>query len=463
MGGSSGVAHESSPDRLGEGGTFEETGGGGPTSAAGASHRRTEENAEYVGGGGCDCQITTNSSSTKAFGLLVLFGTTIDNGATKASSSGIAASKQRYRAAIRRVRYRPLLAIADSGVSAAFCANGAYGVALTPHTRQLNPMAQRNVLYDYEASRVSIRAKALLSTFAERVWAWRRSAGAPFPILLPGTGAELIFFIGEPPSLVGLNGERRKLPSACVMSLRSQSAVIEAKASTKFVSVRIRTGMLGPLLGRNPSEFHDTCAPVEALLGEGCIELTERIQSLCLEDALAAVYDYTQTLATFARRPEPFVEEAMRQLYYASSLTRIDALSVELGITRRHLERRFLATTGLGPKHYQRIARVHHTVRHLLLSRESDYLATAVAYGFCDQAHFIHELRALTGLRPSAILTDCQFRSHFYNPPSVPAAILVTHEEPRRSVGHHCGDSPSETRLRTRCRGGTAGARGRNE
>jgi len=55
-------------------------------------------------------------------------------------------------------------------------------------------------------------------------------------------------------------------------------------------------------------------------------------------------------------------------------------------------------------------------VRHLLLARETDYLDAALARGYYDQAHFIHEFRALSGQTPTQLLTPETFMSHFYNP-----------------------------------------------
>ena len=56
------------------------------------------------------------------------------------------------------------------------------------------------------------------------------------------------------------------------------------------------------------------------------------------------------------------------------------------------------------------------TSGRLLLEQRSGYLETALASGFYDQAHFIHECRDFTGRSPGELLTRENFLSHFYNP-----------------------------------------------
>ena len=80
------------------------------------------------------------------------------------------------------------------------------------------------------------------------------------------------------------------------------------------------------------------------------------------------------------------------------------ALSRRLSISERQLRRRFERTIGLRPSSYARIARVQRAVR---LALKNGWTWTAVAYeaGFSDQAHLAREVRALTGYRPSRLIS----------------------------------------------------------
>jgi AraC-like DNA-binding protein len=255
-----------------------------------------------------------------------------------------------------------------------------------------------------------------------------------------------MFFLGAPPLLIHSSGKGERLPQACVLNLRTHSARFETEGPLRIVSLRVRTGMLGELSHVSPEEHADACVPAELVFGPQVLAVSDHVATLSTRNAILAIHDFARPLVMRARITEPYVRQAARRLYYGAARERIAPLAAELGVTRRHLERRFLASTGLSPKTYQRIARLHHTVRELLLGHRSSYLSTALRHGFCDQAHFIHDLRELSGLRPTELLTESEFRSHFYNRPSGLDVILHGDDAPQRNRRHDRCNPPRKTR-----------------
>ena len=72
-------------------------------------------------------------------------------------------------------------------------------------------------------------------------------------------------------------------------------------------------------------------------------------------------------------------------------------------VTRRHLERLFQDEVGLRLKQVARITRIQ-SVLAVLRARPSDSGAEIAArFGYSDQAHLIHECRALTGRTPARL------------------------------------------------------------
>ncbi|MCI0434920.1 MAG: helix-turn-helix domain-containing protein [Gemmatimonadetes bacterium] len=96
----------------------------------------------------------------------------------------------------------------------------------------------------------------------------------------------------------------------------------------------------------------------------------------------------------------------------------IDRLAVETGMTRRHLERRFLDAVGVTPKRLARIARFQ---RALCVLERADSARrsteTAVACGYADQSHFIRDFRALAGCSPTRhLLRQAELTGFFVSP-----------------------------------------------
>jgi AraC-like DNA-binding protein len=93
----------------------------------------------------------------------------------------------------------------------------------------------------------------------------------------------------------------------------------------------------------------------------------------------------------------------------------VDRLARDLSCTRRHLERRFLATVGVGPKRLARIARFQHALR--LLEQDPSArrgTATAAACGYADQAHFIRDFRDFAGCAPGEHLLNQGLLTGFF-------------------------------------------------
>jgi AraC-like DNA-binding protein len=97
------------------------------------------------------------------------------------------------------------------------------------------------------------------------------------------------------------------------------------------------------------------------------------------------------------RDPDPLVSWAAEQLRH--NPVRIRLLATELGISERHLSRRFRAIFGISPKEFARTARLE----KVLAARAAGLAWADLSYacGFADQAHMINDTRAILGTSPN--------------------------------------------------------------
>ena len=107
----------------------------------------------------------------------------------------------------------------------------------------------------------------------------------------------------------------------------------------------------------------------------------------------------------------------------------IDEAARQVGLTRRHLERRFRRTVGISPKRLARITRFQHALR--LLERQGGSLpapgtSTAAECGYADQAHFIRDFKDLAGCAPGEHLLRRAELTGFFTPVASAAARAVS-------------------------------------
>jgi len=94
----------------------------------------------------------------------------------------------------------------------------------------------------------------------------------------------------------------------------------------------------------------------------------------------------------------------MRQAQELDDLMSVSKLTNTIGISQRHLSRRFQQYIGLSPKEYLRVSRF---IRSLEFLKEYPARSlTEIAYdsGYYDQSHFIRDYRAYTGYTPGELV-----------------------------------------------------------
>jgi AraC-like DNA-binding protein len=155
--------------------------------------------------------------------------------------------------------------------------------------------------------------------------------------------------------------------------------------------LRLRTGAIGTALGLPADELRDLEVPLDALFGGAAARVAEQI--------------WAGGLPAF-----PGAEERDRRVEFALGAlvrpgARVAAVADDVGTSERHLRRLVLAHTGLEPRMVQRVARFQRFLR--LSGRAGRPLAgLAAEAGYADQAHLSREVRALSGLTPSALLSE---------------------------------------------------------
>jgi methylphosphotriester-DNA--protein-cysteine methyltransferase len=105
------------------------------------------------------------------------------------------------------------------------------------------------------------------------------------------------------------------------------------------------------------------------------------------------------TSAALGRQADPLVAVAARKL----GQQEVGAVSRDLGVSERHLRRRFQAAAGYGPKTLARVLRFCRFV-DAIDSGRADLAALAFDVGYADQAHLTRETTRLAGLPPAAFV-----------------------------------------------------------
>jgi AraC-like DNA-binding protein len=105
-----------------------------------------------------------------------------------------------------------------------------------------------------------------------------------------------------------------------------------------------------------------------------------------------------------ARRPvDPEVAYSWRRTLVDRGRSRVDGLANEVGWSRKRLWSRFRSQLGVSPKRAAQLVRFDHAA-HLLAAGQAPACVAADS-GYVDQSHLHRDVKAISGLTPSAVAT----------------------------------------------------------
>lgn len=204
--------------------------------------------------------------------------------------------------------------------------------------------------------------------------------------------------------------DHRVLPDGCMDLIWHRGELLVAGPDTVahisrwapgagYVGLRLGAGAGPRVLGLPARELRDQRVPLA--------DVWAPRQARRLTQQLAASSHPERTLeAAAAHRlrqaapPDPVAAALMRRLARGASVV---SLAADLGLSTRQLHRRSLDALGYGPKTFARILRLN---RALELRRAGQPAAeAAMVAGYADQAHLAREVRALSGVTLTTLLT----------------------------------------------------------
>lgn len=179
----------------------------------------------------------------------------------------------------------------------------------------------------------------------------------------------------------------------------SQPRVIEIRPCC-LLAVDFKFGGAASFFGVPLSEVRDQVVDLEHLWGRDAPRLRERLLEARTPEAKLGITE-AALLDHVAGQLEP--EPAM--LLAAAALGRgasVSDVASRLGLLPKTFVRRFRAHAGLAPKRFSRVRRLQRVLRAIGDPGGVDWAGVAARHGYADQAHLIHDFRALTGMAPTA-------------------------------------------------------------
>lgn len=250
-----------------------------------------------------------------------------------------------------------------------------------------------------------------LSALVNCLWYWE---GAPQTHskerLLPNGEAAIIFNLRDDPIRLynALNLQKFESYGLAVLSgARSNCFVIDAQQQDRVIGIEFLPGGAFPFLGMPLSEVENLSVSLEELWPRRTGQIRERLLAAPDPDTMLKTLERC-LFEQLIRAPElhPAVGYALDCFRRAPHSAKVAGVIEHIGLSSRRFIELFRRQVGLTPKVFCRVGRFQYVLRTVYRKKDVDWAQVALACGYYDQPHFIHDFHVFSGLTPSAYLTS---------------------------------------------------------
>jgi AraC-like DNA-binding protein len=197
----------------------------------------------------------------------------------------------------------------------------------------------------------------------------------------------------------------RRLSGCSVSGPHTKSFVIDTDEQTCVIGVSFRPGGAIPFLKLPSDELHNQHVELEDLWGRLASELRERALAATSSAAKLRVVELALLERAAGRfEGQPVVEYAVENFLARPATSRISEVADKTGLSSRRFIELFKQHIGMTPKLFCRVRRFQAVLKSITSGQLMNWSGTALDCGYFDQAHFIHDFRAFSGINPAKYL-----------------------------------------------------------
>ena len=224
---------------------------------------------------------------------------------------------------------------------------------------------------------------------------------------LPDGSVDLLIDLSETPKKLFVNEEGiayTTFKKSWISGMKTDYILIDASVS-HMIGVHFKPGGCYPFVDFPMVELNNITVELDSVWGNEIHSIRDAI--LCepsIEKRFSILENSFLLKGKNKMENHALVHYSVTQLVQSPQMWTIKALSGKTGITQKHLITLFKKYVGLSPKMFSRINKFQKVIELIDKQQKVDWAMLAYECGYFDQAHFIKEFHAFSGINPVSYL-----------------------------------------------------------
>ena len=234
-----------------------------------------------------------------------------------------------------------------------------------------------------------------LSEFIEVLWLYENAGSLH--------RSERVLPTGTVELVINLRDDAGRNFDGVVAGPHSRFFMLDSGQPVSVIGAHFKAGGAFPFFALPMDELRNQHVPLEILWGKEAVELRELLLSTETLVARLLLLEHALTRHLLrSRERHPAVGYALQT--FGHRARRIADVVDEIGMTQRRFIQLFSAEVGLTPKAFCRIKRFQRAIALVDGRKAVQWADIALASGYYDQSHLVHDFQDFAGLSPARYL-----------------------------------------------------------
>lgn len=194
---------------------------------------------------------------------------------------------------------------------------------------------------------------------------------------------------------------------AIVVGAHSEYLVIDTASLQEIIGVHFRPGCARPFLPLPANELCNIEVALDDVCGVRSRGLRDRLLEAPTPDAKFAMLEcFLMSSGAGRLNRNSVVAFAVGEFMQVPHIRTVADVTSQIGLSPRRFIQVFREEVGLTPKVFCRVRRFQEVLRRVQNRRRVSWADLAVECGYFDQAHFVRDFQAFSGINPTGYLAS---------------------------------------------------------